>query len=140
MLKNMRLFRLAFYILLGAVVWQGNLAVAQSLTNDNATEASMVVNQYMQALMQGDTEIVRSLLIDNELARKSSMLKNPTYPGFLQKIYNNAQYQISNTELSGADKIIVDVLVTYASQEKAKFRLWLRNTDDSGMRIFFETE
>jgi len=140
MLQNIKSFGLAFYILLGVVALQTNLAVAQPLSSTNVTEAGMVANQYMQALMEGDTEIVRSLLVDDALTRKSSMLSNPTYSGFLQRIYSNAQFQILNAELRSSGNIIADVLVTYSSQETIKFRLWLKSVEKVGMRIFSETE
>jgi len=140
MFQSSKTLGLAFYILLGVSVLQGNLAMAQPLTSGNVTEANMVADQYMQALIMGDTEIVRSLLVDDELARKSSMLSNPAYSGFLQRLYSNARFQILNTGLSGDDKVIVDVLVTYASHETVKFRLWFRNAKNSGMRIFSESK
>ena len=94
----------ALFVLLGFNVYQAS-ALEQPQAGMNATEATAVVNQYMQALMQGDINTVRGLLDEKLLERKAGMFSNPTYPQFLQKLYNNASKVFE--ERSGFDNFII---------------------------------
>lgn len=137
--KNIsRQMGVALIVLLNFVFYQES-ALAQPQANVNVAEATAVVNQYMQALMQGDINIARSQLAEKLLKTKMNTFSNPDYPQFLRKLYKNAEYEIVGSELRDNRMVAVDVLITHSGVEKSGFRLWLEDNNGLGLRIFMET-
>jgi len=133
--KNVKKYFGAFSILLvSAIVSQGPVMAGMQ-----ETEAAMIVDQYMQALMQGDTIALQGSLSEDYLKTKKSTFENPNYAQFLQKIYVNANYKILAINPQNKGMLGVDVSVSYPGQESSNFSLWLKD-QGKGLRIFMETE
>ena len=129
----------ALLIWLVFIFYQGSV-LAQSQTNVNIDDAVSVVNQYMWALSGGDTGTLSKLLDEELLKTKKSTFSNPGYSRFLIKLYKNSSYEIVDSEIKDNGMVAVDVMVTYPGKDQSSFRLWLKNSDSVGLRVFMETE
>jgi hypothetical protein len=123
----------ALFILFSSVMFS-QTASAQATEQ----EAQLIVEQYMQALKNGDVTTVRSKLSKSQLREKNTTFKTSDYDRFLRNLYKNSRYEILNTEITGVDTAIVDVEVIYKKNDTTKFRLWLAE-EDNILRIIGET-
>lgn len=86
-------------------------AVAATLTGANEIEARTVLSIYFDAMVQGDTLTMRSLLTGNLLKKRSRLLDNPTYPSYLAKTYGNASFSIDRLESTGSSTVAANVSI-----------------------------
>lgn len=79
--------------------------------NSIPPEARAVLSRYFDALSQGDTRTLKSLLGPGLLERRIRLLDNPTYPAYLTQTFGQARFEIvgySETE----EGLLVDVSIT----------------------------
>jgi len=125
-------------VMLGFIFYQESV-LAQTQTSVNVSEATSIANQYMQALINGDINTMRSLLAEKLLKRKANIFSNPDYPQFLKKLYKNAKYEIVNSAGKGKKMTAVDVMITYPNKGISRFRLWIKDSNNAGLHVFMET-
>mgnify|MGYP001184550214 CR=1 FL=1 len=73
-------------------------------------EVRAVLARYFDALSQGDTRTLKSLMGPGLLERRIRLLDNPTYPGYLAETFGQARFNIvgySETE----EGLVVDVSI-----------------------------
>ena len=91
-------------------------------------EAKEVVERYFDALKQGDTGSVQSLLDGDLLTTRKDLLNNPTYPDTLIELYKETSYEITAMETLDDGLVAVDTKVSMNSQESMSKRFLLQRT------------
>lgn len=89
-------------------------------------EAQAVLTRYFDALSQGDTLTLRSLMGGDLLEKRSRLLDNPSYPAFLVETYGSARYSIDNMEIISPTDIAVEASITFDQESTAQRRFLLR--------------
>ena len=103
-------------------------------------EAVAVIEQYFNALSEGDTNTIRSLLGPSLLKQRERMLQNPTYSTYLIKHYNNIQHTISVPQLLNDNTVAIKVELSRDNTIQHKYQFILRLFDQSAIRIDDEEE
>lgn len=99
-------------------------------------EANAVVNNYFNALTQGDTNAIKSLLGGDLFEKRKRLLDNPTYPEHLINTYSNARLELTNN-VSGNDSITVDAAITLNSGETMNRQYLLKKDPSHGQYIIY---
>ena len=98
-------------------------------------EVTSVLNNYFNALSNGDVTAIKNLIGGQLLEKRKSTLDNPTYPRMLSNMYKQARYDILDTKLLKNNEISVNVSITLNPNEIIYTRFILGNTDTpSGTR------
>jgi len=114
-------------------------AAAQDNRMVNAgASAKHVVNQYLTALVQGDTNTVVGLLGGNFLQNRKRLLSNPTYPTRLQEIYSNVTYSIIGHQVLNISMVTVDVNIVWSDSKEEKYRFLLKREGKGVFKIHAE--
>lgn len=125
----------AAVLLLIALVAFGQTSVEQE------PEAKAVLTHYFDALAQGDTARLRSLMGGELLKKRASLLDNPTYPAHLISVYSDARIQFTRFAPRNADSIIVDVTITLSNGERLTKQFVLKEEQgDMGTRLLVHEE
>ena len=103
-------------------------ALAQSWSQAEL-EAKGVLHHYLDALKQGDTHTLRSLMAGDLLDSRSMLLENPLWPGYLGSAFGNAQFSVQDMETSGPNEVRIDVLIQYGADDFSLRRFVLRRDD-----------
>jgi hypothetical protein len=86
----------------------------------NDAQVSLVMDQYFGALVNGDIATLKSVLGGDLLKKRSSLLDNPDYSGYLSATYMNATFKILSIETSKPDTVTVDALITLDQDESIR--------------------
>ncbi len=97
-------------VVISILMFAGVFGVDNALPQTDQLDNVLV--QYFDALRTGDLQMLRSLLSDELLKRRSKALNNPRYSEFLKSIYGQATFEVTNTNQSTSDQISVDIEVT----------------------------
>jgi len=133
-----RIFCLLFF----ALSVQFSSIVHAELTFDQL-EAKAVVDRYFDALKQGDTQTIQSLLDGDLLTEQKALLNNPMYPGHLISMYQVATFEVITLETFDDGSIAVDTNVIIDNEESMHTRYLLHrapreNTTANQLYIFAE--
>lgn len=90
-------------------------------------QAEVVVARYINALANGDTAGLRSVLGGNLLRKRQRLLGNPAYAQELRKTYAGTRHEILRTKVLAEDRLQLDVQLWYGKQESHITRLILVN-------------
>ena len=96
-------------------------------------EAGSVLLRYFDALSQGDTAALRSLMGGTLLDKRSSLLDNPAYPGHLISAYGQARYTITGYSSLDDTTVSIDATITLSPEESIKKRFLLKMEAGSAM-------
>jgi hypothetical protein len=107
-----------------------SFTVAAELSPDES-QAVASVQAYMDALMAGDIDQMRSHLASTLLAERKALLDNPTYPQHLQKAYGGASFEVVDQLWVGSDKVRVDVKIQLNPQDVVHSRFVLKRIGDT---------
>ena len=99
-----------------------------------------VVEQYFDALAQGNAQVIKTLLGGNLLKQQEAMLSNPNYGTHLRKIYANAKFEITNQETIDSDKLAIDTRIILNTQDQMNIRFILGKSDNKNYKIMAEKE
>lgn len=89
-------------------------------------EAGSVLLRYFDALSQGDTVSMRSLMGGELLDKRSRLLDNPGYPGHLISTYGRAQYTVIDYTTLNDTTVSIDATITLSPEETVKMRFLLK--------------
>jgi hypothetical protein len=70
--------------------------------------ALVTVENYLQSLINGDIQGIRSTLSPRFLREKAPVLDSQSYDEFLQALYKNATFRIVDASPEGTDRVKVD--------------------------------
>lgn len=106
----------------------------ESIDNE---EAESVMNQYFAALVNGDVVTLKLLLGGDLLKKRSRLLDNPEYPGYLSSTYTNAAFRLLNINSADPDFVQVDALITFNQDEVIRKRYTLRKSlPQNGITVY----
>jgi len=105
-------------VVISILMFSGILGVNNALPQTDQLDNVLV--QYFDALRTGDLQMLRSLLSDELLKRRSKTLSNPRYSEFLKSIYGHVKFKVINTTQLNNDQISVDIEVTSDTQAQTK--------------------
>lgn len=105
-------------VVISILMFSGILGLNNALPQTDQLDNVLV--QYFDALSTGDLQMLRSLLSDELLKRRSKTLSNPRYSEFLKNIYGHVKFKVINTTQLNNDQISVDIEVTSDSQTQTK--------------------
>ena len=108
-------------------------------------EAREVIARYFDALKQGDTQTIQSLLDGDLLTARKSLLNNPNYPDHLIVTYKDMAYEITALETLDDGVLKVDTTIAMNDQEARKTQYLLHraereNTTSKQLYIFAEID
>lgn len=106
MKRRTRIFLSTVFALLCLVT--GKMAVAGAVD----AGASAAVESYLNFLIAGDIDGLKSLLSPNLLGQKESILNSPSYDATLRARYQNATFKILDPSPAADGRIKVDTRIT----------------------------
>jgi hypothetical protein len=104
--RRTRIFLSTVFALLCLVT--GRMAVAGAVD----AGASAAVESYLNFLIAGDIDGLKSLLSPNLLGQKESILNSPSYDATLRARYQNATFKILDPSPAADGRIKVDTRIT----------------------------
>jgi hypothetical protein len=130
-------FKLTITLLLFLASFAVNPSMAFSLTSQES-DAETALMRYFDALSQGDIRTLRSLMAGDLLAKRASLLDNPTYPPFLAKTYGNAHFQIDAVNTLNPSTIEIQATIVFDQDNSSQRHYLLREkTSGSGFPAFY---
>ena len=112
-----------FYTLLAVF-----MILSLNVLNAEAAEPYEVVTEYFQALKDGNTGVVKSLIADKLYQKKKVLLeKNSSYSTFLQRFYQGANIRIMNSAKKN-NGIYVDVEIEFQDGNITPLTLFLKKS------------
>ena len=97
-------------LLLPGTLWAKSLDISENKARDISIE---FLEPFFMALKSGDIEAIKMYMSDNMYKKYEVLLeKNKAYPKFLQKIYQNARFSITDINIVD-DQIDVMIRVEY---------------------------
>ena len=93
------------------------LAQSENLPLYNSTQAEAVMNQYFTALASGDIATLKTLLGGRLKEKRTPLLSNPEYAGYLATTHVNTSFQIQGIHSTAPNTVSVDVLVSFGPGE-----------------------
>jgi hypothetical protein len=98
--------------------FSGNIiAQSENLPSADSIQAEEVMYQYFAALAGGDVGTLETLLGGRLKAKRTPLLNNPEYAGYLATAYVNASFQILGIHSTAPSTVSVDVLVYFSPDE-----------------------
>lgn len=119
-------------LLFSPAAWSATLPTAEQL------EAEAVVLNYFDALHQGDTDVIATLLDGPLLEKRQSLLNNPGYADRLRSLYQNAQFHVVGYSTLDADSVAIDTRIDLNDQETIESRFILIKDLNNPFRIHQE--
>ncbi len=105
---------------------------AQPPASGNNVETTSVMDQYFGALTNGDTATLKMLLGGDLLKKRSSLLNNPEYSGYLSATYLNATFKILSYDTTDPDIVRIDTLITFNQDESIRKQYTLTKSPSRG--------
>ena len=93
------------------------LAQSENISPADSTQVEAVMNQYFTALAGGDVATLKTLLGGRLKAKRTPLLNNPEYAGYLATTHVNASFQIMGIRSTTPNTASVDVLVSFSPDE-----------------------
>jgi hypothetical protein len=126
-------------LLIGAVLTNtGDSFAATEATG--MYQAESLLSEYHKMLENGNTSGILGLLTGPMLKSSENLLRNnPKYAGFLRERYRNSSFTVVNNKLIDASHSLIDVLITFNTQEKIRTRLTLVS-EGGRLKIYSEEE
>ena len=88
-------------------------------------EARIVLVEFLNALCEGNTSMLKQLLDGNLLEKRKRLLDNPLYPEFLSKMYSEARFEIHGYENIGSNRIKIDAKIFLNDEESIPISFFL---------------
>lgn len=133
----MKFAQIVFVI--SALVLSTQTAGAQPLSQSEM-EAKATLVRYFDALANGDTSTLRSLMGGDFLNKRSRLLDNPTYPSHLIGAFQNAVFSFTRLTPMDNENITADITITLPTGEKMNKQFLLRrDAGDSPYLVHNET-
>jgi ABC-type transporter MlaC component len=111
--------------------------VAFGVTEAKALEPNDTVLRYFKALQQGDISTIKDSITGEMYQKNKAILdQNENYPVYLQKAYQGAKFQITDTTVRDND-VVVTVKVNFPDRQK-EFVLLLKKDDSGNWKIYKE--
>ena len=108
------------------------LAQTESLQPYDSTQAETVMNQYFAALASGDVATLKKLLGGKLKAKRTPLLNNPEYAGYLATTHGNASFEIQGMHSTAQNIVSVYVAVSFKPDETIRKTYVLkRNASDN---------
>ncbi len=98
-------------------------------------QAEAVLVRYFDALKQGDTSTLKTLLGGALLKKRLALLNNPTYPTHLINVYKDAQFQITGQQTINNGRIEITATLFLGQQDFQKKTFLLIKTDSADNRF-----
>lgn len=98
----------------------------------NNAEAESVMNQYFGALVNGDVTTLKALLGGGLLKKRSRLLDNQDYPGYLAATYVNATFEMLNFDTSAPNTVLVEALIRFGQDEYIRKWYALKKSGSQG--------
>jgi len=113
--------------------FSGNvIAQSENLPSADSIQAEEVMYQYFAALAGGDIGTLETLLGGRLKAKRTPLLNNPEYAGYLATAYVNASFQILSIHGTTPNTVSVHVRVSFSQDETIhKMYTLERNTSDN---------
>jgi hypothetical protein len=116
-----------------------------SALTDEQREAAAVIELFINAQAEGNTEVIKETLGGDLLKKRLKLLDNPDYPSFLRDVYKGCSFEILNYKSLKKDSMQIDVIIDIDEQESQKIRFLLIKTSTSSdtppqFRIYSQTE
>jgi len=113
-----------------------------SAATPDELQAEATLMRYFDALKQGDTSALKSLLGGRLLQKRLALLNNPTYPGHLINVYQNAQFYINGQQTTANGRVKITATISFDQQDSQKktFLLVKTETGDSQFSIHHISE
>ena len=136
--------RRIIYLVLVALSLQLTSIVSADQTLDQL-EAREVIDRYFDALKQGDTQTIQSLLDGDLLTARKPLLNNPSYPDHLISVYKDMAYEITALKALEDGVLAVDTTIVMNDQESREKQYLLHraereNTATEQLYIFAEID
>ena len=106
-------------------------AQSENLSSYDSTQAEAVMNQYFTALVGGDVATLKTLLGGRLKAKRTPLLNNPEYAGYLATTHVNASFQIQRIHSTAPNTVSVDVLVSFSPDETIRKTYTLKRNASS---------
>jgi hypothetical protein len=90
------------------------------------SEAERVLLRYFDALSQGDTLTLRSLMDGRLLETRSRLLDNPAWPAFLVETFAGATFSIDRIETLSEAEIAIEATIVFGEDDTIPRRFLLR--------------
>jgi hypothetical protein len=101
-------------VIISFLIFSGTFGVMNAFPQADLLDNALA--QYFDALKTGNVAILKSVLSDELLQRRSKALNSPRYSEFLKSIYGQAEFKIINITQSTSDQASVDVEVISDNQ------------------------
>ena len=136
--------RRIIYLILVALSIQLTSIVSADQTLDQL-EAREVIDRYFDALKQGDTQTIQSLLDGDLLTARKPLLNNPSYSDHLINVYKDMTYEITALKALEDGVLAVDTTIIMNDQESREKQYLLHraereNTASKQLYIFAEID
>lgn len=108
------------------------------------SEAEGVLLRYFDALSQGDTLTLRSVMGGTLLETQSPLLDNPAYPAWLVETFAGARFSIDSVETLSEVEVAIEASIVFGVDDAIPRRYLLRReiTESDALgafRIYDET-
>lgn len=108
-------------------------------------EAKQTLLRYFDAVRQGDTGTMRSLIGGRLLEERELLLGNPTYAGYLAATFANADFSVGRVEMLGRSGILVEAFIMHGPNDIVVRHYVLKatggeNKDSTRLLIYDENE
>jgi hypothetical protein len=80
-------------------------------------EAKEVLVRYLDALRQGDTITMRSMMSGSHLERHLPLLRNPTWPAYLAETYGATEFSIGRVRSVGANEFVIEAATLHGPED-----------------------
>lgn len=94
-------------------------SIANVMASEDAAEieAKGMLLRYLDALSQGDTRTLESLMAGDLLESRTRLLANPLWPAYLGSTFGDAEYSVERIERAGRDGFAIDVAIAFGEDD-----------------------
>jgi hypothetical protein len=104
------------------------------------TRARNLVSRYFDALTEGDTKTVLTLIGGELLLGRQELLENPEYSNYLIKNYRNSTVSVINSRQVDANLVEVDTSIYKSPDEQFELQLLVKSMDETGEHLLIVSE
>jgi hypothetical protein len=94
-------------------------------TTDEEKNAINVLNAFIDAMFEGNTETIKQSIGGNLLEKRKKLLDHPGYSASLRDAYKDASFEILNCKSLKKDSIQIDVKIDLNEYESKQLRFLL---------------
>jgi len=107
---------------------------------DMETRARNLVSRYFDALTEGDTKSVQTLIGGELLLGRQALLENPEYSNYLIKNYRNSTVSVMNSRQVDSNLVEVGVSIHKSPDEQLELQLLVKSMDETGENLLIVSE